>query len=365
MKKRALITGITGQDGSYLAELLLNKGYDVHGIVRRASTFNTKRIDHIYQDKHHKDQKLFLHHGDLTDGANLIHILSESEPHEIYNLGAMSHVKVSFGQAEYTSNVIALGTIRILEAMRILKLKDTKFYQASSSEMYGNIKSKIINEQTSFDPRSPYASAKVFAFYSTKNYRNAYNLFASNGIAFNHESPRRGETFVTRKISQGVAKIALGLQDKLYLGNLNAQRDWGHAKDYVQAMWQILQHETPEDWIIATGVNTSVRNFLTEAFNVLGVQISFVGEHLEEKAFVERTQNPEFLFHVGQEVMSVDKRYFRPTEANKLIGDASKIKKTLDWGPTYQWKDLCREMVLTDLEYFQNQNTRPLGAIST
>jgi len=357
--KIALITGITGQDGSYLAELLLEKGYEVHGIKRRASLFNTDRIDHLYQDPHDSLQRLKLHYGDLTDSLNLTRIIQEVQPDEIYNLGAMSHVKVSFETPEYVGNVDGLGTLRILEAVRLLGLtKKTKIYQASTSELYGGMpenknKDGFYDENSPFYPRSPYGVAKIYAFWMTKNYREAYNMFACNGILFNHESPRRGETFVTRKITRAVAKIALGLQEKLYLGNLDAKRDWGHAKDYVRMMWMILQADQPEDWVIATGVTTTVRDFVKMAFENVGITLKFEGEGVNEKAFVASCSDPDYQLEKGKEVLSIDPTYFRPTEVDLLIGDPSKAKEKLGWIPKYNLEDLVEEMMVSDLKLMQ------------
>lgn len=353
--KVALITGITGQDGSYLAELLLSKGYMVHGIKRRSSLFNTDRIDHLYQDPHNPDQRLKLHFGDLTDSMNLTRIIQETQPDEIYNLGAMSHVKVSFDTPEYVANVDGLGTLRILEAVRLLGLeKKTRIYQASTSELYGGmVENKnergFYDENTPFYPRSPYGVAKIYGFWITKNYREAYDMFACNGILFNHESPRRGETFVTRKITRAVAKIALGLQDKLYLGNLEAKRDWGHAKDYVRMMWMILQAEQPEDWVIATGVTTTVRDFVKMSFGEVGIELDFVGEGVDEKAFVKACNNPEYQIKIGSEILSVDPSYFRPTEVDLLIGDPTKAKEKLGWIPEYDLEGLVKDMMESDI----------------
>jgi GDPmannose 4,6-dehydratase len=352
-KKVALITGITGQDGAYLADLLLEKGYIVHGIKRRSSLINTARIDHLYQDPHSKDRNFVLHYGDLSDSTNLIRIVQEVQPDEIYNLGAMSHVKVSFDTPEYTANADGIGTLRLLEAIRILKLeKKTKIYQASTSELYGLVQEVPQKETTPFYPRSPYAVAKMYAFWITVNYREAYNMFACNGILFNHESPLRGETFVTRKITRGVAQIALGKLDKIYMGNLDAKRDWGHAKDYVEAMWLILQQETPEDFVIATGQTTPVRDFIRMAFNEVGVELEFKGEGINEKAFVAQVNNPNYKFHVGQEVVNIDPAYFRPTEVDLLIGDPSKAKNKLGWTPKYSLQQMVTEMVAADLKVF-------------
>jgi len=353
--KVALITGITGQDGSYLAELLLEKGYMVHGIKRRASLFNTDRIDHLYQDPHDPDLRLKLHYGDLTDSMNLTRIIQEVQPDEIYNLGAMSHVKVSFDSPEYVANVDGLGTLRLLEAVRILGLeKKTRIYQASTSELYGGMTENknekgFYDENTPFYPRSPYGVAKIYGFWITKNYREAYNMYACNGILFNHESPRRGETFVTRKITRAVAKIALGLQDKVYLGNLEAERDWGHAKDYVRMMWMILQAKQPEDWVIATGITTKVREFVRMAFNFVGIELEFKGTGVEEKAYVKACTNPAYQLPVGKEVLSIDPKYFRPTEVDVLIGDPTKAKEKLGWVPEYDLEGLVNDMMTGDL----------------
>jgi GDPmannose 4,6-dehydratase len=352
--KTALITGITGQDGAYLAELLLKKGYMVHGIKRRSSLFNTDRIDHLYMDPHEKNVNLKLHYGDLSDSTNLIRIIKDIQPDEIYNLGAMSHVQVSFETPEYTANADGIGTLRILEAVRLLGLTEkTRIYQASSSEMFGKVQEIPQTEKTPFYPRSPYAAAKVYAYWITVNYRESYNMFAVNGILFNHESPRRGETFVTRKITRGVARIALGLQDKLYLGNLEAQRDWGHAADYVEAMWRMLQHDTPEDFVIATGVTTSVREFLRMAFREAGIEVEFQGAGADERALVVSCNKECKHLEPGKEVMQVDKRYFRPAEVDLLIGDATKARTLLGWEPKYDLESLVKEMVQADLELFK------------
>lgn len=355
-QKTALITGITGQDGSYLAELLLEKGYIVHGIKRRSSLFNTDRIDHLYQDPHDSNQRLKLHYGDLTDSLNLTRIIQECQPDEIYNLGAMSHVKVSFDSPEYVGNVDGLGTLRILEAVRLLGLtQKTKIYQASTSELYGGMpenknEKDFYDENSPFYPRSPYGAAKIYAFWITKNYREAYEMFACNGILFNHESPRRGETFVTRKITRAVAKIALGLQDKFYLGNLDAKRDWGHAKDYVRMMWMILQADKPEDWVIATGQTTTVRDFVKMAFAEVGIALRFQGEGVNEKAYVAECINPNFKLKLGKEILSVDPSYFRPTEVDLLIGDPSKAKEELGWVPEYDLQGLVKDMMESDVK---------------
>ena len=353
--KKALITGITGQDAAYLAELLLEKGYEVHGIKRRSSSFNTERIDHLYQDPHHPNQRLKLHYGDLTDSMNLTRIIEECQPDEIYNLGAMSHVAVSFDTPEYVGNIDGLGTLRILEAVRVLGLeKKTRIYQASTSELYGGMPENkndkgFYDENSQFYPRSPYGVAKIYGFWITKNYREAYNMFACNGILFNHESPRRGETFVTRKITRAVAKIALGLQEKFYLGNLEAQRDWGHAKDYVRMMWMILQAKQPEDWVIATGVTTKVRDFVELAFGEVGIELEFKGKGVDEKAYVTACNHHDFQVKIGKEVLSVDPTYFRPTEVDLLIGDPSKAKKKLGWIPKYDLASLVKDMMESDI----------------
>lgn len=355
--KVALITGITGQDGAYMAEFLLKKGYFVHGLKRRSSLFNTDRIDHLYQDPHEKQLHFKLHYGDLTDSTNLIRIIQETQPDEIYNLAAMSHVHVSFEMPEYTANADGIGTLRILEAVRILGLAEkTKIYQASTSELYGLVQAVPQSESTPFYPRSPYAVAKMYAYWITVNYREAYNMYACNGILFNHESPIRGETFVTRKITRAAAKITLGLQDKLYLGNLNAQRDWGHAKDYVEAMWLILQQEKAEDFVIATGITTPVRNFVQMSFAEVGVELEFEGVDLKEVGIVKsiNTDIQEKLningkLKKGDIIVQVDEKYFRPTEVDLLIGDASKAMSKLGWKPKYDLKGLVKEMMLSDL----------------
>jgi len=349
--KKALITGITGQDGAYSAEFLLDKGYKVHGIKRRSSLINTDRIDHIYEDPHIENQNFILHYGDLTDSLNLTKIINQVKPDEIYNLAAMSHVAVSFDLPEYTANVDALGTLRILEAVRLLKLDNkVKIYQASTSELYGKVQEIPQNEDTPFYPRSPYGVAKLYGFWITKNYREAYNIFASNGILFNHESPIRGETFVTRKITRAISKMALGLQDKLYLGNLDSKRDWGHAKDYVRMMWLILQAPRPDDWVIATGKTSSVRDFIIKAFKIVGVEIEFKGSGIEEKGIVSEVLNTSYKFKVGQEVISVDPRYFRPAEVDILVGDSSKAKDELGWVPEISLDELIKDMMESDLK---------------
>ena len=350
MKKIALVTGITGQDGSYLAELLLEKGYEVHGVKRRASSYNTQRIDHLYVDLHEKNVHFKLHYGDLTDSTNIIRIIQEVQPDEIYNLGAMSHVKVSFDSPEYVANVDGIGTLRILEAIRILGLKDkTRIYQASTSELYGLVQEVPQSETTPFYPRSPYGVAKIYGFWITKNYREAYGMYACNGILFNHESPRRGETFVTRKITMAVARIATGSQDCLYLGNLNAQRDWGHAKDYVEAMWLMLQQDKPEDFVIATGKTTYVREFVRMAFAECGIELAFAGEAEAEIGTVIACNNPAYQIEIGKTVVKVDPEYYRPTEVELLIGNPTKSNTQLNWIPKYDLAALVNEMVTNDL----------------
>jgi GDPmannose 4,6-dehydratase len=357
--KVALITGITGQDGSYLAELLLEKGYEVHGIKRRASSLNTERIDHLYQDPHHPNQRLKLHYGDLTDAMNLTKIIEQCQPDEIYNLGAMSHVKVSFDVPEYVGNVDGLGTLRILEAVRLLGLeKKTRIYQASTSELYGGMPENkndkgFYDENSAFYPRSPYGVAKIYGFWITKNYREAYSMFACNGILFNHESPRRGETFVTRKITRASARIALGLQEKIYLGNLDAKRDWGHAKDYVRMMWMILQADKPEDWVIATGKTTTVREFVRMSFAEVGIELEFTGVGVNETATIINCSNPLFQLEIGKEVLSIDPAYFRPTEVDLLIGDPTKAKEKLGWVPEYDLASLVKDMMQSDVKLMQ------------
>jgi GDPmannose 4,6-dehydratase len=356
MGKVALVTGVTGQDGAYLTELLLEKGYTVHGIKRRSSMFNTDRIDHLYQDPHEQEIKLTLHYGDLTDSTNLIRIIQEVQPDEIYNLAAMSHVKVSFDTPEYTANADGIGTLRILEAVRLLGLtKKTKVYQASTSELYGLVQEVPQKETTPFYPRSPYAVAKLYGYWITVNYREAYNMFAVNGILFNHESPLRGETFVTRKITRGVAKIALGMQDKIYLGNLDARRDWGHAKDYVEAMWRILQQPEPEDYVIATGITTPVRDFVKMAFAEVGIEVAFTGEGKEERGNIVACNNPEYQVEIGKEVVAVDSAYFRPTEVELLIGDPTKAMTKLNWTPKYDLPMLVQDMVSSDVQLFKKE----------
>jgi len=345
MAKVALITGVTGQDGAYLAELLLNKGYIVHGIKRRSSMFNTDRIDHLYQDKHEKNVNFILHYGDLTDSTNLIRIVQEVQPDEIYNLAAQSHVKVSFETPEYTANSDALGTLRILEAIRILKLeKKTRFYQASTSELYGLVQEVPQKETTPFYPRSPYGVAKLYGFWITKNYREAYGLYACNGILFNHESPLRGETFVTRKITRGVAKISLGMQEKLFMGNIDSERDWGHAKDYVEGMWRMLQQDVADDYVLATGIKITVREFINMAFAEVGMQLKWEGKDENEKGIDVAT---------GKVVVEIDPKYYRPAEVELLVGDATKARTKLGWTPKHTVESLCKEMVQSDLELFK------------
>lgn len=361
--KTALITGITGQDGAYLAELLLSKGYTVHGVKRRASLFNTDRIDHLYQDPHDDNKRLFLHYGDLTDSMNLTRIIQETKPDEIYNLAAMSHVKVSFDTPEYTANADGIGTLRILEAVRLLGMeKTTKVYQASTSELYGLVQAVPQSESTPFYPRSPYAVAKLYGYWITVNYREAYGMYACNGILFNHESPLRGETFVTRKITRAVAKIALGLQHDLYMGNLDAKRDWGHAKDYVDAMWRILQQDEPEDYVIATGVTTKVRDFIKMAFEEVGFTLSFEGEGIDEKGILADIDKEKafdilgtshFKVKKGDVLVKIDPAYFRPTEVDLLIGDPTKAMTKLGWKPKYDLKMLVEDMVLSDVNLFK------------
>lgn len=351
--KKALITGITGQDGAYLAELLLSKGYEVHGIKRRSSLINTQRIDHLYEDIHEHNARFILHYGDLSDSTNIIRIIQEVQPDEIYNLGAMSHVKVSFDEPEYTAQVDGIGTLRILEAVRLLGLTDkTRIYQASTSELYGLVQAVPQSETTPFYPRSPYAVAKLYGYWITVNYREAYGMYAVNGILFNHESPLRGETFVTRKITRGVAQIALGQQEKLYLGNLDAQRDWGHAKDYVEAMWLILQQDTPEDYVIATGVTTRVRDFVRMSFEEVGIEIEFTGEGVDEVGRIKACNNPAYQVEIGKEVVTIDPRYFRPTEVELLIGDPTKSKTKLGWEPKYDLQALVKDMMQADVKLF-------------
>jgi GDPmannose 4,6-dehydratase len=361
--KKALITGVTGQDGAYLAEFLLKKGYEVHGIKRRSSLFNTERVDHLYQDPHVDNQRFVLHYGDLTDSTNLIRIMQQVRPDEVYNLGAQSHVQVSFETPEYTANADAVGALRLLEAIRLLDMADkTKFYQASTSELYGLVQETPQTERTPFYPRSPYGVAKLYAYWITVNYRESYGMFACNGILFNHESPIRGETFVTRKITRAAAKISLGLQDKLWLGNLGAQRDWGHARDYVEAMWLMMQHGQPDDFVIATGKTTSVRAFCQMAFNELGVQLEFQGEGANEKGIVAKSDNP--FLKPGYEVIAIDPRYFRPAEVDLLVGDATKAKEKLGWVAKHSLEELVKEMVRADLRLFQREEYLKKGGFN-
>ena len=355
--KKALITGVTGQDGAYLSEFLLKKGYQVHGLKRRSSLFNTDRIDHLYQDPHVDQRNFFLHYGDMTDSTNLIRLIKEIQPDEIYNLAAMSHVQVSFEIPEYTANADGIGTLRILDAVRLLGLeKKTRIYQASTSELYGKVQEVPQSETTPFYPRSPYAVAKMYAYWITVNYREAYNMFACNGILFNHESPIRGETFVTRKITRATSRIALGLQHKFYLGNLDAKRDWGHAKDYVRMMWMILQADVPEDWVIATGKTTSVRDFVRMSFAQVGIDLEFKGEGVSEKAFVKACDNKEYQLPIGKEILNVDPKYFRPTEVDLLVGDASKANNKLGWTPKYELNALIKDMMQSDIKLMKKEN---------
>lgn len=364
--KVAFITGITGQDGAYLSEFLLKKGYIVHGLKRRASLFNTDRIDHLYQDPHTSDRNFILHYGDMTDSTNLIRIINEIKPDEIYNLAAMSHVGVSFQIPEYTANADGIGALRILEAVRFLGLEGkTKVYQASTSELYGKVQEIPQTEETPFYPRSPYGVAKLYAYWATVNYREAYGIFACNGILFNHESPVRGETFVTRKITRATAKIALGLQEKLYIGNLDAKRDWGHAKDYVRMMWMILQADEAEDWVIATGKTTTVRDFIKMSFSHIGVTLRFEGTGVDEKAYVAEAKDERFPLPVGTLVLEVDPAYFRPTEVDLLIGDATKAKEKLGWVTHYELEDLVKEMMESDIRLMQKEQYLKEGGYNT
>ena len=365
-KKVALITGVTGQDGAYLSELLLKKGYIVHGLKRRSSLFNTDRIDHLYQDPHVDNKNFILHYGDMTDSANLISIVQKVQPDEIYNLAAMSHVQVSFETPEYTANADGLGTLRLLEAVKILGLeKKTRIYQASTSELYGLVQEVPQKETTPFYPRSPYAVAKMYAYWITVNYREAYGMYACNGILFNHESPIRGETFVTRKITRATSRIALSLQDKVFLGNLDAKRDWGHAKDYVRMMWMILQADEPEDWVIATGVTTTVRDFVKYAFGEVGIELEFKGEGVEEKGYVKTCNNHEYQLEIGKEVVAVDPRYFRPTEVELLIGDATKAHTKLGWKPEYDLAELVKDMMQSDIKLMKKDQYLKDGGYET
>ena len=354
MNKIAFITGVTGQDGAYLSDFLLKKGYIVHGLKRRTSLFNTDRIDHLYEDSHVENQKFILHYGDMTDSTNLIRLIKEIQPDEIYNLAAMSHVRVSFDMPEYVADADGIGTLRLLEAIRLLGLeKKTKIYQASTSELYGLAQEVPQKETTPFYPRSPYAVAKMYAYWITVNYREAYGIFASNGILFNHESPIRGETFVTRKITRAVTRIALGLQDKFYLGNLDAKRDWGHAKDYVRMMWMILQTNKAEDWVIATGRTTTIRDFVKMAFAHVGIELEFVGKGINEIARIKSCLNPNYKIEIGKEILAVDQKYFRPTEVDLLVGDATKAKEKLGWIPEIELEELVRDMMTSDLRLFE------------
>ena len=366
INKVAFITGVTGQDGAYLSEFLLKKGYTVHGLKRRTSLFNTDRIAHLYEDPHIENQKFILHYGDMTDSTNLIRLIQEIQPDEIYNLAAMSHVRVSFEMPEYVADTDGIGTLRLLEALRILGLEQkTRVYQASTSELYGKVQEVPQTETTPFYPRSPYAVAKMYAYWITVNYREAYGIFASNGILFNHESPLRGETFVTRKITRAVSRIALGLQDKFYLGNLNSKRDWGHAKDYIRMMWMILQHDQAEDWVIATGKTTSIRDFVKMAFEHVGIELEFKGEGLDEKACIVSCSNPDYQLEVGKEVLSIDEKYFRPTEVDLLIGDPSKAKNKLGWVPEIELPELVEDMMQSDLHLMQKDQYLKDGGYTT
>lgn len=364
--KVALITGVTGQDGAYLSEFLLKKGYVVHGLKRRTSLFNTDRIDHLYEDPHEENKRFILHYGDMTDSTNLTRLIQEIQPNEIYNLAAMSHVRVSFDMPEYVADADGIGTLRLLEAIRLLGLeKKTRIYQASTSELYGKVQEVPQSETTPFYPRSPYAVAKMYAYWITVNYREAYNMFACNGILFNHESPLRGETFVTRKITRATARIALGLQDKFYLGNLDAKRDWGHAKDYVRMMWMILQAKQPEDWVIATGKTTSVREFVRMSFAEVGIELEFKGAGVDEKAYVAKCTNSLYQIEIGKEVLSVDPAYFRPTEVDLLIGNPTKAKQKLGWECQYDLQDLVKDMMQSDLRLMQKDQYLKDGGYAT
>ena len=366
MSKVALITGVTGQDGAYLAEFLLKKNYVVHGLKRRTSLFNTDRIDHLYQDPHIDGAKFFLHFGDMTDSTNLVRLIQEIQPDEIYNLAAMSHVRVSFEMENYTFQTNTLGILNILQSVRILGLGEkTKIYQASTSELYGKVQEVPQSETTPFYPRSPYAVAKMYAYWITVNYREAYGMFASNGILFNHESPIRGETFVTRKITRAVSRIALGIQDKVYLGNLDSKRDWGHAKDYVRMMWMILQAEESEDWVIATGRTTTIRDFVKMAFNHIGVELEFLGEGINEVAKIASCSNPDYQLEIGKEVLSIDEKYFRPTEVDLLVGDPTKAKQKLGWEPQITLEELVEDMMRSDLRLFKKDKYLKDGGFKT
>ena len=365
-KKVAFITGVTGQDGAYLSEFLLKKGYEVHGLKRRSSLFNTDRIDHLYQDPHVENQKFILHYGDMTDSTNLTRLIKKIQPDEIYNLAAMSHVRVSFEMPEYVADADGIGTLRLLEAIRLLGLENkTRIYQASTSELYGKVQEVPQTETTPFYPRSPYGVAKMYAYWITVNYREAYGLYACNGILFNHESPLRGETFVTRKITRAVSRIALGLQDKFYLGNLNAQRDWGHAKDYIRMMWMILQADTPEDWVIATGRTTTIRDFVKMAFKHIGVTLEFKGEGIDETVVVADCSNSTYQLEIGQEILSIDPKYFRPTEVDLLIGDSTKAKEKLGWEPKITLEALVKDMMDSDLKLMQKDRYLKDGGYET
>ena len=364
--KKAFITGITGQDGAYLSEFLLKKGYTVHGLKRRTSSFNTDRIDHLYEDPHIENQRFILHYGDMTDSTNLIRLIKEIQPDEIYNLAAMSHVRVSFEMPEYVADTDGIGTLRLLEAIRILGLENkTRIYQASTSELYGKVQEVPQNENTPFYPRSPYAVAKIYAYWITVNYREAYGLFASNGILFNHESPIRGETFVTRKITRAVSRIALGIQDEFYLGNLDSKRDWGHAKDYIRMMWLILQADKAEDWVIATGRTTTIRDFVKMAFGHIGVELEFTGKGLNEVAKVKSCSNSDYQLQVGKKVLSIDKKYFRPTEVDLLVGDATKAKDKLGWEPHITLEELVEDMMISDVKLFKKDKYLKDGGFNT
>ena len=366
MAKTALITGVTGQDGAYLTEFLLKKGYVVHGLKRRTSLFNTDRIDHLYQDPHVDGANFFMHYGDMTDSTNLVRLIQEIQPDEIYNLAAMSHVRVSFDVPEYVADADGIGTLRLLEAIRILGLENkTRIYQASTSELYGKVQEVPQTEKTPFYPRSPYAVAKMYAYWITVNYREAYGMFASNGILFNHESPIRGETFVTRKITRAVSRIALGLQDKLYLGNLDSQRDWGHAKDYVRMMWMILQADEAEDWVIATGTTTKIRDFVKMAFNHVGIELEFSGKGVHEVAKIVKCNDPKYQISAGKEVLAIDAKYFRPTEVDLFIGDPTKAKEKLGWEPKIQLEELIEDMMTSDLKLMQKDRYLKDGGYQT
>ncbi|MDB2413840.1 GDP-mannose 4,6-dehydratase [Flavobacteriaceae bacterium] len=364
--KVAFITGVTGQDGAYLSEFLLKKGYQVHGMKRRSSLFNTDRIDHLYQDPHVDNRNFFLHYGDMTDSTNITRLIKEIQPDEIYNLAAMSHVAVSFETPEYTGNTDGLGTLRILDAVRLLGLENkTRIYQASTSELFGKVQEVPQSETTPFYPRSPYGVAKIYGYWITVNYREAYGMYACNGILFNHESPLRGETFVTRKITRATSRIALGLQEKFYLGNLDAQRDWGHAKDYIRMMWMILQADEPEDWVIATGKTTSVRDFVKLSFAEVGIELDFIGNGVNEKAVVKSCDNPEYQIQVGTEVLSVDPKYYRPTEVDLLVGDPTKANTKLGWIPEYNLKSLVKDMMSSDIKLMKQDQYLKDGGYKT